>query len=116
VLKFYGYSKCSTCIKARKILKQSGVDFEDIDITVTPPSSKLLKDILNAGVYPLKKLFNTSGVVYRELKIKDKLANMSEAEAIDLLASEGKLIKRPIISNGKAYVVGFNEEVINALC
>lgn len=109
-LKFYGYDKCGTCRNAKKWLDAKGVDYQSIDITTTPPPKAALKAILKAGDYQLRQLFNTSGVQYRELNIKDKLPGMSEAEAIDLLAGNGKLCKRPIVTDGKRYTVGFREE------
>jgi len=112
MIQFYGYNTCSTCIKAKKVLKEAGVDFQDIDITMQPPSKKLLKDIVLSGMYPLKKLFNTSGQLYRSMNIKEKLPILSESQAIDLLATHGKLIKRPIITDGSSYVVGYDESAI----
>ncbi len=115
MITFYGYGKCSTCIKAKKLLTAKKIAFKDIDITEAPPKARELKAILNSGDYPLKKLFNTSGLLYRSMNIKEKLPKMSEAEALKLLAGHGKLVKRPIISDGKKYVVGFDEAKIKAL-
>jgi len=109
MLTFYGYPKCSTCRNARKWLDSHGVKYTGIDITEKPPSAALLKQILKAGDYTLRNLFNTSGRLYREMKIKDKLANMSEPDAVKLLAAHGKLCKRPIVTDGKMHTVGFNE-------
>lgn len=115
MITFYWYPKCSTCIKAKKLLEKSATEYDMIDITIQPPSFSLLKNILRSGDYPLKKLFNTSGVMYRELKIKDKLPKMSDQEALSLLSKHGKLIKRPIIASGKTYVVGYDEEKIKSI-
>ena len=107
-MKLYSYSKCGTCIKAIKDLEAKKIKFEVIDITEKPPSKKILKFAIKEK--GLSKIFNTSGAQYRELKIKDKLKTMTEAEAIDLLASNGKLIKRPIAVDKNKMTVGFNAE------
>ena len=93
-MKLYSYNKCGTCRKAVKFLENRKVKFELIDITETPPTKQILKAAVK--VKGMKKLFNTSGVQYRELNIKDKLPTMTEGQAVDLLASNGRLIKRPI--------------------
>ena len=107
----YEYGKCSTCRKAAKFLSTNGHDYSLVDITVKPPSKKLLKEMLDVYEGNLKRLFNTSGVVYREQKISQKLADMSNTQAIDMLAKEGKLVKRPfLVVDGKARAIGFKEE------
>jgi arsenate reductase len=108
MIRFYGYPRCSTCRKALKWLEEQGVGYEFIDITEKPPSKALLKKLL--GKYELKRLFNTSGGLYRELGVKDRLGTMSSDEAIDLLAGHGKLCKRPIVSDGTRHTVGFRED------
>jgi len=110
VLKFYGYNKCGTCLKAKKYLNGKKIKFEDIDITAQPPSKVILKSILKAGQYDIKDLFNKSGVLYREMKMKDKVKILKEAELINLLAEHGKLVKRPIVTDGKKYSVGFKDD------
>jgi len=112
MIQFYGYNKCSTCVKAKKLLSSSGADFADIDITINPPPADLLEDILKYGEYELKDLFNKSGQMYRELNMKEKMNQLSKAELIDLLAKNGRLVKRPIIVNGRKYSVGFAEHKI----
>ena len=107
-MKLYSYSKCGTCRKAIKDLEAKKIKFELIDITEKPPSKKVLKSAIKEK--GLSKVFNTSGIQYRELKIKDKLKNMTETEAIDLLVSNGKLIKRPIAVDKNKMTVGFNAE------
>ena len=107
-MKLYSYSRCGTCRKAIKDLEAKKIKFEVIDITQKPPSKKVLKFAIKEK--GLSKIFNTSGAQYRELKIKDKLKTMTEGEAIDLLASNGKLIKRPIAIDKKKITVGFNAE------
>ena len=107
-MKVYSYSKCGTCRNAIKDLEAKKIQFEVIDITENPPSKKVLKSAVK--VKGLQKLFNTSGVQYRELKIKDKLKSMTEAQAIDLLASNGRLIKRPIAVDKDKITIGFNAD------
>jgi arsenate reductase len=107
-MKFYGYNKCGTCRKAKKFLEEQNITFTEFDITLNPPPKSILKSAMKAK--GMKKLFNTSGVQYKELNIKDKIKTMKESEAIDLLAGNGRLIKRPIAIDGDRITVGFNEE------
>jgi len=107
-LKVYAYKGCGTCRKAAKYLAEKAVDYKEIAIRETPPSKAELKRML-AAVGDLKKLFNTSGQDYRALGMKDKLPSMSTTEAIDLLAGNGNLIKRPFAIDGDKGVVGFCE-------
>jgi len=109
-VKFYQYSKCSTCVKAKKFLESKGVDYKDIPIVDNPPTKTDLKKMLKAYNGELKKLFNTSGVMYREMNIKDKMPKMTEAKALELLSKNGKLIKRPFMISEKGSVVGFKED------
>jgi len=110
MIKFYGYKKCGTCRKAEKFLDDLGLDYRFIDITLHPPSANALKQIARrAGVEP-RKLFNTSGAQYRELKIKDRLGQLTDTEIFSMLAGNGRLIKRPLIDDGHSATVGFNEE------
>lgn len=112
MIQFYGYNKCSTCLKAKKLLNESGIIFKDIDITTNPPSMELLENILKFSDYKLTDLFNKSGQMYRELNMKEKIKNMPELELIKLLSENGKLVKRPVIVNIKKYAVGYDEEKI----
>ena len=107
-MKLYSYNKCGTCRKAIRFLEDRKVKFELFDITENPPTKQTLKAAMKAR--GLKKLFNTSGVQYRELKIKDKLATMTDIQAIELLASNGRLIKRPIAVYKDKITVGFDIE------
>jgi arsenate reductase (glutaredoxin) len=107
-MKLYSYNKCGTCRKAIRFLEDRKVQFELFDITETPPKKHILKAAIKAK--GLKKLFNTSGIQYRELKIKDKLATMTDGQAIALLASNGRLIKRPIAVDKDKITVGFDIE------
>lgn len=109
-MKFYQYKKCSTCVKAQKFLDKKAIKYKSIDITEQPPTKAELKKMLGFYEGDLRKLFNTSGVQYRELKIKDKLPKMSEAEAIDLLSKNGKLVKRPFLIDASMGRVGFKED------
>lgn len=112
---YYGYNKCSTCRKAQKWLDANNVEVVEHAIVDDPPSKNALKKIIASGEYELKDLFNKSGVLYREMNMKDKLPTMSKADAIDLLAAHGKLIKRPIITDGLKHTVGFKEEHLKAI-
>ena len=109
-VKIYQYKKCSTCVKALKFLNAKKVNYESVDITEKAPLKKELKEMLNFYDGEIKKLFNTSGVQYRELKIKDKIKEMTAKEAIDLLSGNGRLVKRPFILTGSNGLVGFKED------
>ncbi|WP_422122790.1 arsenate reductase family protein [Planococcus sp. X10-3] len=111
MLDFYWYPKCSTCQKAKKWLAANEVDFKEIHIVDSPPSKGELKRIVDASGLDMKKFFNTSGQQYRELQLKDKLGEMSEDEKLELLSSNGMLIKRPLAWDGKKVTLGFKEEV-----
>ncbi len=113
--KVYHYKKCSTCVKALKFLRAKNLEFKDFDITEKPPTQKELKVMLEQYDGEIKKLFNTSGVQYRELKIKDKIKDMTKAEAIKLLSGNGKLIKRPFALHKDKGLVGFKEDEWKAL-
>ena len=106
-MKFFSYNKCGTCRKAKKFLDARKVSFNEIDITETPPSKSILKKAVKSK--GMKKLFNTSGEQYKKLSIKDKIGSMTEAEAIELLSSNGRLVKRPIAVDGNRITVGFDE-------
>ncbi len=109
---FYGYNKCGTCRKAKQALDKKGVKYKEVDITVHPPPKSVLKKAL--ARVGLKKMFNTSGVQYRELNIKDQLKSMSDAEALDLLAGNGRLVKRPVVVDGNTVTVGYDESEFKA--
>lgn len=106
---FIEYPKCSTCQKAKKWLNDNNIKFEDRNIVEqTPTVEELTKWIENSG-YEIKRFFNTSGLKYKELKLKEKLPTMSDAEKIKLLASDGMLIKRPLLISNKEILIGFKE-------
>ncbi|SEQ28599.1 arsenate reductase family protein [Piscibacillus halophilus] len=109
-LTVYQYPKCGTCRKALKWLDENGVEYEAIHIVDNPPSQSELKSFIEKSDLPAKKFFNTSGKKYRELGLKDKLKDLSEDEMTELLASDGMLIKRPIVTDGQKVTVGFKEE------
>ncbi len=115
MVKFYGYKKCGTCKKAEKFLQDAGVAYEFIDITQTPPDANELAVMVEGAGIALNKLFNTSGTQYRELKIREKLPALTEQEILDLLASNGRLIKRPLITDEKNTTVGFKEEQLRKI-
>lgn len=112
---FIQYPKCSTCKKAKKWLEENNIEFEERNIvTKTPTIEELTKWIQKSG-QDIKKWFNTSGLKYKELNLKDKLPNMTDKEKINLLASDGMLIKRPLLISEKGIVIGFKEEKWNDL-
>jgi len=110
-MKLYQYSKCSTCRKAAKFLNEQGIEFISVDITEQPPTVNELNAMLDSYGGNIRKLFNTSGVQYRELKLKDSLPSMSDSDAIQLLSGNGKLVKRPFLLNQENQgIVGFKED------
>jgi len=108
-VKFYQYKNCCTCRKAQKFLDSQGAVYELIDIITQPPSEDELNIMLGYQRGELRKLFNTAGLQYRELGIKDRLGDMSIAEAIGLLAINGKLIKRPFLLAKSFGLVGYKQ-------
>ena len=108
-IQFIQYPKCTTCKKAQKWLDENGIAYESIHIVEQTPTKEQLKAYYEASGLPLKKFFNTSGMKYKELGLKDKLADMSEDEQLTLLASDGMLIKRPITTDGQKVTLGFKE-------
>jgi arsenate reductase len=108
MLKVYEYEKCDTCRKARQYLDRLGVRYERIPIVDRPPSARELAAMLRA-VGDVRKLFNTSGQLYRELGVGERLKTMGEDEALRLLASHGKLIKRPFVLGEGVSLIGFRE-------
>lgn len=114
-LNVYEYKNCDTCRKALKFLTAHKVDFTAVPIRETPPTAAELKQMLKIYNGDLRKLFNTSGVDYKALNLKDKLPTMTETEAIKLLSSNGNLVKRPFLLAGKTGLVGFKEDEWKAL-
>ncbi|MCE7793071.1 arsenate reductase family protein [Salipaludibacillus sp. CUR1] len=107
---FYHYPKCGTCRKAGKWLDDHNVSYEAVHIVDNPPSKDELRSMYEKSGLELKKFFNTSGKKYRELGLKDKVKTASDEELLNILASDGMLIKRPITTDGDKVTVGFKEE------
>lgn len=106
---FLEYPKCSTCQKAKKWLDEHEIKYTDRHIVEEHPTYEELKDWYQRSGMPLKKFFNTSGLLYKEMKLKDKLADMSEEEQLRLLATNGMLVKRPLIVDETTILTGFKE-------
>ncbi|MCH5342610.1 MAG: arsenate reductase family protein [Acetatifactor sp.] len=106
---FLQYPKCSTCQKADKWLKDNQIAVESRDIKADNPTYEELKDWHQRSGLPLKKFFNTSGLIYKELQLKDKLPSMSEEEQLKLLATDGMLVKRPLVVGEDFVLTGFKE-------
>ena len=106
---FMEYPPCGTCKKARKWLEENGVDFTARHIKEEQPTLSELKEWHSKSGLPMKKFFNTSGKLYRELELKDKLPTMSDEAMLDLLATDGMLVKRPIAVLENKVLVGFKE-------
>jgi len=109
-LQFYWYPKCGTCRNAKKWLDEHDIAYESIHIVENPPSQSELEAFIEKSGLPAKKFFNTSGKKYRELNIKDKIKDAGTEEMAQILASDGMLIKRPIVTDGEKVTVGFKEE------
>lgn len=110
---FVEYPKCTTCKKAKKWLEEKGLKFEDRNIKEENPTKEELKSWHKQSGLPLKRFFNTSGLLYKELKLKDKLPQMSDEEKYELLATDGMLVKRPIVVTDTEICVGFKEDEWN---
>ena len=108
-LRVYQYPQCSTCKKALKWLSAHGIEFESIDIVEHPPTKAELRETLKSAALPIRKLFNTSGVSYREGRFGERLPTMTETDALEALARDGKLIKRPVVLGKGVALVGFDE-------
>lgn len=107
---FVAYPKCTTCQKAKKWLEERGVSVEERDIKQMPPTFEELQAWYSCSSLPLRRFFNTSGMVYKSLGLKDKLPAMPEEEQLRLLASDGMLVKRPILVGENFVLVGFRPE------
>ncbi len=103
------YRKCSTCLKALKWLEDNSIVYEERPIVDQNPTYEELKEWYAKSGLPLKKFFNTSGLLYKELNLKDKLAEMSEEEQLQLLATNGMLVKRPLVIGEDYLLTGFKE-------
>lgn len=107
---FVCYPKCTTCQKAKKWLSERGMEFEERDIKEDNPTKEELTAWYQKSGLPLKRFFNTSGMLYKEMQLKDKLSDMSEDEQLSLLATDGMLVKRPIVVTEEKVLVGFKEK------
>ncbi len=107
---FIEYPKCSTCKKAKKWLDENGVEYTDRHIIENNPTYEELKEWYEKSGLPLKKFFNTSGMLYKSLNLKEKMTTMSEYEQLKLLATDGMLVKRPLIVSDDVILTGFREK------
>ena len=110
MVKVYCYSKCTTCRKALKWLDDNKIEYELLDIKEEHPNEETLRQLHKKSGLPLKRFFNTSGQLYREMELSKKLPNMSEDEMFRLLASDGMLVKRPLLITSDKVLTGFKEE------
>ena len=106
---FICYPKCTTCQKARKRLDENGISYELRDIKTDNPTVEEISEWHRLSRLPLKRFFNTSGQLYRSMELKDRLADMDEEKQKELLASDGMLVKRPLLISGDTVLVGFRE-------
>ena len=107
---FICYPKCSTCQKAKKWLDENRIEYTERHIVEENPTYEELEGWYTRSGLPLKKFFNTSGMLYKEMQLKDKLPNMSEEEQLNLLATDGMLVKRPLVIGRDFVLVGFKED------
>ena len=112
---FINYPKCSTCKKAKKVLEEKNIKYVDRNIVTDTPSYEELKEIIEKSGLSVSKFFNTSGLLYRSMNLKEELKNNSDDDKIKLLASNGMLIKRPILLTDDKVLVGFKEDEWNVL-
>lgn len=112
-VRFIQYPKCTTCRNAKKYLETQGVTLDEQHIVEDTPDKEELRKLIRLSELDIRKWFNTSGQKYRELGLKDKLKTMSDEEMLELLASDGMLIKRPIIVKGHKVTVGFKQEEVD---
>ena len=109
MVKFVCYPRCTTCQKAKKWLDDNGVEYELRDIKLNNPTHEELKELYEKSGLPLKKFFNTSGLLYKSLELKSKLPIMSDDEMLNLLSTDGMLVKRPLLVGDNFVLVGFKE-------
>lgn len=112
---FLCYAKCGTCVKASKWLKSKNIEVDVRDITIENPTFEELVGWFRMSGLTINKMFNTSGVKYRELGVKDKIKSLSEMELLELLSTDGKLVKRPLLITEGKVLVGFNEADYEAI-
>lgn len=109
MIKVYCYDRCSTCQKALAWLDSNSIKYEKIDIKTQHPDEATLRELHKKSGLPLKRFFNTSGILYREMQLSTKLQTMSENEQFALLATDGMLVKRPLLVTDDAVLPGFRE-------
>ena len=109
MIKFYGYSRCSTVKKAKKWLQDNNIEFEEIDLVENTPSKEELEEFYKKSGLEIKKFFNTSGMKYREMGLKDIVKNETDDKLLEILASDGMLIKRPLLVGDDIVITGFKE-------
>ena len=107
---FVNYPKCSTCQKARKWLEENGIEFDSRHIVENNPNKEELKEWIALSKEPIKKFFNTSGILYREMNLKEKVAEGNVEELLDILSSNGMLVKRPLVVTNSTVLIGFKED------
>ena len=110
MVKVYCYSRCTTCKKALKWLDENKIEYKSVDIKEDHPDEEILKKLHKKSGLPLRKFFNTSGQLYREMGLSKKLPEMSEEEMFKILASDGMLVKRPLLITGGKVLAGFKED------
>jgi len=110
MLTFFGYTKCSTCVNAKKFLAKLGRPITEIDITTEPPALVQLRSLIKKSGRPYTDFLNRSGILYRERNMKEKVKTLPEDAVVAMLASEGRLLKRPIVTDGSRVTVGFSSE------
>lgn len=116
MLKFICYPKCTTCQKAKKWLDDNKIEYELRDIKLDNPTVEELSEWYNKSGLPLKKFFNTSGLLYKSMELKTKLSTMTEDEMLKLLSTDGMLVKRPILVGNDFVLVGFKENEWEKVC
>ena len=107
---FINYPKCSTCVNARKWLEENKIEFESRHIVENNPTKEELKKFIALSGLPAKKFFNTSGILYSELNLKEKLATATEEKMVEILSSNGMLVKRPLVVTDKGVLIGFKKD------
>lgn len=109
-LTFYGYPNCSSCKKAKKWLEENNINYNFIHIVDETPTKEEILTLIERSAEKPRRFFNTSGRVYRELNMKEKVPHLTTGEIADYLSSNGMLIRRPIVTDGEKVTIGFNEE------
>ncbi|CAM3714549.1 arsenate reductase family protein [Erysipelothrix urinaevulpis] len=112
---FICYKRCSTCRDAMKFLDNNNIAYDYRDIMSDNPNANELRKWIGQSEFPIKKFFNTRGVLYREMNLKDKLDDLSDEEAIELLSTDGRLLKRPLLISQEGIFVGYHKELYETL-